>query len=763
MNGERDLRLPALAVAAWLGALLGLGVGSVDRLNALLAARPALTALLALPCGALVLWSARGRHWFVVGGLALFLAVGASALLREQAVADGAVARLAAARAGVEVELRIVGDPRRLQGGRGPERFGVPVRIDRLGSEGRVWQVRSPVLLLGEGEWGRAELGGRWRVRLRLAPSDDPELAALATPLGEPRLLGEPSPAWRAAAAVRAAVRTAVATAGHPERALVPALVDGDDGGLPEDLQADFKTTGLTHLLAVSGTNLTLVVGCLVLVGRRCGVRGRGHYAVAAAGIVGFILLARTEPSVVRAAAMGTAALLGLAYNGRDRGLRAVGLAVLGLLVWDPWLAITVGFALSALATAGILLLAPGWVTAMEVWLPRWAAQAVAVPLAAQLACTPVVAGISGQVSLVAVLANLLAAPLVAPATILGLLGGLLALVWAPAGQVVGRFAGWAAAGIIEVARRCAELRLPAIDWDTSTPALVGLTGLCLLIVALTGPLLTRPRLAMAVVLLLTGLLVVPLPTPGWPPPGWVLVACDVGQGDGLVLRAGPQAGVVVDAGPDPRSMRRCLDALGIEQVPILLLSHFHADHVDGVDGVLRGRTVGQVLVTARADPPEAARRVLHQVGARARVPAYGETLRAGEVTLQVIGPPPALLADGPNNASLVVLAEVAGTRILLTGDAEPVAQRALRRTLADLRVDVLKVPHHGSRYQELDLLLALRPRVAVISAGVDNDYGHPAPETLAALDAAGVVVLRTDRDGDVAVTRRDGELRTAR
>ena len=218
----------------------------------------------------------------------------------------------------------------------------------------------------------------------------------------------------------------------------MPALVTGDDQAVPEQVQTDFRTSGLTHLLAVSGTNLTLVVGFLVLVGRWCGVRGRWQYLLAVLGIVGFVLLARTEPSVVRAAAMGAVALLGLGGNGRDRGVRALGVAVTALLLWDPWLAVSPGFVLSVLATAGILLLGPPWTEALGRWLPRWAAQAVAVPVAAQLVCTPVVAGLSGQVSLVAVVANLLAAPLVAPATVLGLLGGLVGLVWPAGGSGAG-------------------------------------------------------------------------------------------------------------------------------------------------------------------------------------------------------------------------------------------------------------------------------------------------------------------------------------
>jgi len=189
----------------------------------------------------------------------------------------------------------------------------------------------------------------------------------------------------------------------------------GDDSGLDPDVADDFRTTGLTHLLAVSGTNLTLLVGFLLIVGRWCGVRGRWMYVTAALGIIGFVLIARTEPSVVRAAAMGTVALIGMGSNGRERGTRCLGAAVFALLLVDPGLAVTAGFALSVLATGGILFLAPGWRDAMRRWLPRWAAEAISVPLAAQVACTPVVTAISGQISLVAVLANLLAAPAVAP------------------------------------------------------------------------------------------------------------------------------------------------------------------------------------------------------------------------------------------------------------------------------------------------------------------------------------------------------------
>ena len=254
---------------------------------------------------------------------------------------------------------------------------------------------------------------------------------------------------------------------GEGPRALVPALVDGDDARMPDELTEDFRTAGLTHLLAVSGTNLTLVVGSLLLLARWAGVRARGLVAVGVLGVVGFVLLARPEPSVLRAAAMGSVALVGMGSHGRRRGPRALGAAVLLLLLVDPWLAVSPGFALSALATAGILWLAPGWRDRLTRWLPRWVAEAISVPLAAQLACTPLVAAISGQVSLVAVVANLLAAPAVGPATVLGLAGGVVGLVSATLGGWVAAPAAWCASWIIAVAVKGADLPVAAVAWSS--------------------------------------------------------------------------------------------------------------------------------------------------------------------------------------------------------------------------------------------------------------------------------------------------------
>ncbi|MCW2757086.1 MAG: internalization-related competence protein ComEC/Rec2, partial [Nocardioidaceae bacterium] len=534
--------------------------------------------------------------------------------------------------------------------------------------------------------------------------------------------------------------------------------VDGDDVRVPDDVQADFRLSGLTHLLAVSGTNLTLVVGALLVLARWCGVRARGLLVVGVLGVAAFVLLARPEPSVLRAAAMGSVALVGMGSNGRQRGVRALGAAVLGLLLVDPWLARDLGFALSTAATAGILFLAPGWRDRLARWLPRWAAEAVAVPLAAQLACTPLVAAVSAQVSLVAVPANLLAAPAVAPATVCGLLGGVLSAVWTPLGRPCGLVAVLCAGWIVEVAHRSAALPTAVVGWPLSWASLLVLSVLCLVLAAVLGPVLARGRWACAGVALLVGVLLVPVSAPGWPPHGWVLAACDVGQGDGLVLAVSPGTAVVVDTGPDPALMDSCLRRLRIHHVALVVLTHFHADHVDGLAGALKGRQVDAIEVTTLDEPQQGVaevRALARTHGVPIRVAAYGERASVGPVSWQALapdGPGPADSDSPPNDASIVLLVRTSGLRLLLMGDEETGSQERLAQTLHGEQVDVLKVAHHGSSKQDHDLVVGLHPRLAVISVGVDNSYGHPAGRTLALLSEAGAVVRRTDTDGDVVV-----------
>ena len=694
--------------------------------------------------------------------LLVAVVVAGGALLRLEVVRDGPVSRLAADEVTARATLELTGDPV-LKEGRFSRYVLVRATATVVTARGQSWRLHQPVLVVAPAGWRSRHLGETVRASGRLSPAEGDDLAAVYLAHGEPEVLARDGPLLRGASHVRAGIRVAVAHRPAEPRSLVPALVDGDDAGLPERTSTDFRTAGLTHLLAVSGTNLTLVVGALLVLARAAGVRARGLVLVGAVGVVGFVLLARPEPSVLRAAVMGSVALIGMGSNGRQRGPRALGLAVLVLMLFDPWLAGEVGFALSVLATAGIVFLAPGWRDALCRWLPRWAAEALSVPLAAQLTCTPLVAAISGQVSLVAVAANLLAAPAVAPATVLGLTGGLLSSVWAPLGRPVGTVATWCADWVIAVAHRSASLPTAAVGWPSGPVPLLVLTLLCGWLALVLGSLLARRGWAVGTSALLVVMVLVPLPTPGWPPRGWVLVACDVGQGDGLVLDAGDGAAVVVDAGPDPALIDGCLRRLGVRRVPLVVLTHFHADHVDGLAGVLRGRRVGAIEVTALAEPAGGVaevRRLAARHDVPLRVASAGERAAVGPLRWQVLaptGPTPADSDSPPNDASVVLLVEVRGIRLLLMGDEETGSQERLADVVGPLHVDVLKVAHHGSSKQDPDLLRGLGARLAVISVGRHNDYGHPAPPTLRLLERAGITVGRTDHDGDVAVVSDHG------
>jgi competence protein ComEC len=210
---------------------------------------------------------------------------------------------------------------------------------------------------------------------------------------------------------------------------LLPGLVDGDTSRVPAALQTDMRATGLTHLEAVSGENLTIVLGVVMALARGAGLRRRSRVVVAALAVLAFVWLARPSPSVLRAAVMSAVALLAMYAGRRTSALPTLSLAVLVLVVIDPFLARSVGFVLSVVATAAIVVIAPGWTSRLERRLPRPLAVAIAVPAAAQLACTPVLVLAFGQLAPYSVPANLVAGPAVAPATVLGLIGAVLASV----------------------------------------------------------------------------------------------------------------------------------------------------------------------------------------------------------------------------------------------------------------------------------------------------------------------------------------------
>jgi competence protein ComEC len=341
---------------------------------------------------------------------------------------------------------------------------------------------------------------------------------------------------------------------------------------------------------------------------------------------------------------------------------------------------------------------------------------------------------------------------------VLGVVAATVSPFWLSGATFLAWLGGWPARWLILVAHTGAGLPDSVVGWPGGTTGALLLAG-----VLAVGLMLTRRRtvrIVVGVVAVAAVLGVLPVQVLGgsWPPAHGLVVACDVGQGDAIVLPLAAGQAVVVDSGPDPQPVDRCLRDLGVDTVPLLVVSHFHADHVGGVIGVFDGRKVGAVALPEYPEPAAGRQAVLAaaaRAGTPTRVVSAGWVWIDGPLRLTVIGPI-SLITDStsdPNNNSLVVLAELDGHRVMLPGDAQTEEQDAI--LAADgpdaLRADTLKLAHHGSAYQSLGFLLAVEPSVVLVSVGVGNRYGHPNLAVLERLRRDGARVLRTDQSGDVA------------
>ncbi|SDY07986.1 competence protein ComEC [Modestobacter sp. DSM 44400] len=758
-----DLRLVPPAVTVWLLTL-------VARTWA-----PATLGVLAVGCAVLAtVLLVRGRRpglarWparaaVAVACLAAATAVSATAAARAADRAGSPLAQLAAEEAIAPVLVRVDDDPRPLSG------MGKPrVLIAATVEEAAGLPVRGgAVLVFGPAaEWSGLLPGQQVRLRAAVRPAEPGDdvvavLSARSPPVGA----GGPGRVQQVAGVLRTGLADSAARALDPRPAgLLPGLVVGDTGAMDPALTSEFHRAGLSHLTAVSGANVAIAVALVLWPLRRRAVDRRVQAAVGLLALVAFVVLARPGASVLRAGAMGAVTLVALA-SGRSRAaVPALSAAVAVLLLLDPTLARDGGFVLSVAATVAIVLLAPPWALALRRrGVPRLPAEAIAVSAAAGLVTAPLVAAFSGVVSLVSLPANLLAAPAVAPATVLGLGAAVMSPILPGAADVLSWLAGWPVRWLVVVAERAAAVPDGAAGW----PA--GLRGAVLLAVLLAGGavvLLRWPRLRPLFLAALLGVVLLGWPlrqaARGWPPADTVLVACDVGQGDALVLPTAPGEGVLVDAGPDATGVDSCLTRLGVDRLPLVLLSHLDADHVAGLAGALTGRKVG-VVATGTLAPTDdrvgSLERLVVRSGGRHVVLEPGEIRTVGDARFEVLAPRAAAATAGaePNDLSMVVRASQRGVRVLLTGDLGAEAEQRLVSAGVDLQADVLKVPHHGSADADPGFLAASGAQVAVVSVGVDNTYGHPTDRLLDWLAEDRMRVYRTDRDGDVAVVGRAGD-----
>ena len=586
--------------------------------------------------------------------------------------------------------------------------------------------------------------------RAVLVKSKEARVAALVLFHGEVKIETTASHWARSLGALRIGLRNA--SGDGDAGALIPGMVLGDTSKQTAEFKLAMKRSGLTHLVAVSGANFAIVSGFVLWLMQFIFRNRKYRIGATALSLIFFIALVRPSPSVLRAAAMAAVVLFAMSHRRAADALPALGFAMAAVVIADPWQARDAGFALSVLATGGLLLAAPKIIALLQRFMPKKLAESLAPPIAAVLFCAPVLVALSGFLSPMSIIANLLAAPAVAPITVLGFIAAL-----------IHPFLPGIAAVLILLIRVPAAFIGFVAKWSASFSVLElgkGASGfLAILVIAsciwIFRTFFRRHRKAIAIVLV--ALLVTSNWATRFPGTDWQVGNCDIGQGDAMVINLGSHRGVVIDVGPDPQLIDKCLKQFSIKQVSILILTHFHADHVEGLPGLLKGRSVGQVWVSPQIDPAFESARVKSWLKEIPQIPVTaGFTAQIqsdhGAISFQAIWPKLGA-QDTPNNSSIVMKINSADFSLLAAGDIEPIAQAQLVQQLN--QVDLYKVAHHGSRYQDLDFMRALSPRISIISVGKGNTYGHPAPQTIAALSRIGSTVYRTDLDGALAINAR--------
>ncbi|MCL1599400.1 MAG: ComEC/Rec2 family competence protein, partial [Actinomycetia bacterium] len=528
------------------------------------------------------------------------------------------------------------------------------------------------------------------------------------------------NPAFLVGNAIRRRVQS---TFGSDRRSdgLILGLLIGDTRRLGAVDLENLRRSGLAHFVAVSGSNVAVFMLAWWIVTAPLSIRPRLRALLGAAGLAVFVVVTRWEPSVIRASVMTAVPLVGASLGVPVDPWMALGVAVTTLLLVSGDLLGSVGFQLSVMATAGVLV----GVALSRGRQPRWLWMPLLVTVSAQVAVAPVILAVFGSMPLVAPVANLVVAPLVTAATVLG---GLTLVV----------------AALYPVASVVAQAVLTIADIASAGPQL-GVAGVGATIVTgtLVAARVTRPvgvAAALLVMLIAAG------QSPLWPAVP-TLVALDVGQGDAILLQDPSGRSILIDGGPDPGTLDRALRRHGVSRLDVVVATHGDADHVAGLVEVLGAYEVGELWI-ARFGVPSDLLAAVVDAALVAGTPVVeveaGTGLMLGVINIEVVGP--LRRYDSDNDGSVAIMA-TAGRSAFIPGDIEAIAQREL----PPLAPDVLIVPHHGSGSTDSKWLERTVGEVAVLSYG-ENRYGHPNPQIVAVLEASAADLRHTFGAGDVVV-----------
>ncbi|MGV0157246.1 ComEC/Rec2 family competence protein [Rhodococcus sp. GB-02] len=756
-----DARLLLSAVAVWGSSAVGILYGATTAW--VLAVACAVPAAI-LSC---VVVRRTSAGWSRIMLAALLFGTGCSVVSGWRAfeAESHPLTRAALEGAWVSVEVEPTEDPHVVAGAAGQGQVFFRATVNSVASHNHRYSGGGLVTIRAPGSsWLEVVPGQSLTVRGRASrPWRSDSTLAVITSEGPPVAVGDVPWYQRWASVVRTRFAAACSAALPPDQAgLLPGLVVGDTSALSPVVKDNFTVAGLSHLTAVSGANISILLGAVLLLVRAAALSPRVGAVLALMALVAFAVVARPSPSVLRASVMGLIALLSLVVGRRKQALPALAAAVIVLVVVMPELAVDWGFALSTTATGALVIIAPVWVDVLHRrgW-PRWLAEMTAVSSAAFVVTAPLVGAMAGTFSVVTIAANMAVAPVIGIITVFGAVIALCALISPSIAVFIAPLVrppmGW----LLYVSEWTASLPGASVAVPAGMIGALVIAGVLLAVALALWNRISRLVVGVLVLGVVLALIFQHVFGGGRIAPGWVVVMCDVGQGDGLVLATGDDRAVVIDVGPDPTSMDRCLNMLGVSDIALLVISHFHADHIGGLEAVLGGRSVTAIGVGSMLLPESGFRSVKSAADSH-DIPVVslraGAELTLGSVNMEVLGPlvpeprDSVDAADAANDQSLVVMAHTEAGRILLTGDAEVAGEEAIPRSGTDVKAEVLKLPHHGSRTTSSAFLEAVRPRLTMISVGAGNSFGHPIAEVLDELDSLGGAVVRTDVDGTVAV-----------
>ena len=550
-------------------------------------------------------------------------------------------------------------------------------------------------------------------------------------------------------------------------RGLVAGLAIGERNLISVELDQAMRDLSLTHLIAVSGANLAIVLGSIYFLTAWMGLSRNFRFGTALIVMALYVLLVGPESSVIRAATMALFVMIGLWMGRGSNPINALSSAVLILLLIDPGLATDVGFGLSAFATAGLVALTPVIFQRLETSMNKVLAAALAATSAAQLYTLPIILYLQPSLPLYSVAANLLVEWVVAPVTILGMLSVVFSTFLPPLAQLLSLLASLGTEWIVLVANNLSQLPFVRTHFP---PGVWGIALVTAMAILLTIWLRSAKYSTVALVALLATLGV----TISWITADivrinsfageWEIFACDVGQGDALLIRSEGEI-ALIDVGPDPELIASCLSMAGVDSLSLLVLTHFDADHVGGIKG-LRSVEIERVLISPFRDSRPLVAEVERELAAKGLIAEYGFrglSGAIGDVEWLIISPSASSSdASDSNDASLALVFDVASYALLTLGDLGEEGQSRLLRLEQKLfhqlaqRPLVVKVAHHGSADQSEDLYRVLKPDLAIFLVG-KNRYGHPTSKAIEIVSRLGSEVIRTDKQGPLAIGYQGG------